>query len=227
MINPALQAFWNGEEGQDMVEYSLLLAFIALAAVGLLSGIKTSDQLDFGRSINSSLTPLLPKMACRGTSPSSGSNGDDSFSPKCKPFSNLSHLKAKKDIFHEPTFDFCTAVRFGGRQLYQLCFYRLILVRVQSQGQGRTVATNRLVVAKHDIQVGSFIQDSDLDEVAWGAPIPEEAIKTRQEAVGRGVVANIYQNEPFLVGKVGAQRRWRRSRGNDSCGHARGSTPRE
>jgi Flp pilus assembly pilin Flp len=41
MINPALQAFWNGEEGQDMVEYSLLLAFIALAAVGLLSGIKT------------------------------------------------------------------------------------------------------------------------------------------------------------------------------------------
>jgi len=42
MINPSLQAFWNGEEGQDMVEYSLLLAFIALAAVGLLSGIKTS-----------------------------------------------------------------------------------------------------------------------------------------------------------------------------------------
>jgi Flp pilus assembly pilin Flp len=41
MINPALQAFWYGEEGQDMVEYSLLLAFIALAAVGLLSGIKT------------------------------------------------------------------------------------------------------------------------------------------------------------------------------------------
>ena len=41
MINP-LQAFWNGEEGQDMVEYSLLLAFIALAAVGLLSGIKTT-----------------------------------------------------------------------------------------------------------------------------------------------------------------------------------------
>jgi Flp pilus assembly pilin Flp len=41
MINPALHAFWNGEEGQDMVEYSLLLAFIALAAVGLLSGIKT------------------------------------------------------------------------------------------------------------------------------------------------------------------------------------------
>src|ERR1700683_4931574 len=80
--------------------------------------------------------------------------------------------------------------------------YRLILVRVQSQGQGRTVATNRLVVAKHDIQVGSFIEDADLDEVAWGAPIPDEALKTRQDVVGRGVIANIYQNEPFLLGRL-------------------------
>jgi pilus assembly protein CpaB len=80
--------------------------------------------------------------------------------------------------------------------------YRLILVRVQTQGQGHTVATNRLVVAKHDIQVGSFIEDADVDEVAWGAPIPDEALKTRQEVVGRGVVANVYQNEPFLVGRL-------------------------
>ncbi len=80
--------------------------------------------------------------------------------------------------------------------------YRLILVRVQSQGQGRTVATNRLVVAKHDIQVGSLIQDSDLDEVAWGAPIPDGALRTRQEVVGRGAIANVYQNEPFLQGRL-------------------------
>jgi pilus assembly protein CpaB len=80
--------------------------------------------------------------------------------------------------------------------------YRLILVRVQAQGQGRTVATNHLVVAKRDIPLGSFIQDSDLDEVAWGAPIPEEALKTRQDVIGRGVVATIYQNEPFLLGRL-------------------------
>ncbi len=33
--------FLADETGQDMVEYSLLLVFIALAVVGLLSGIKT------------------------------------------------------------------------------------------------------------------------------------------------------------------------------------------
>ena len=39
MITSALQAFWQEEDGQDLVEYSLLLAFIALAAVALLSGV--------------------------------------------------------------------------------------------------------------------------------------------------------------------------------------------
>lgn len=34
--------FWVEEDGQDLVEYSLLLAFIALAAVGVLGTIKTS-----------------------------------------------------------------------------------------------------------------------------------------------------------------------------------------
>lgn len=80
--------------------------------------------------------------------------------------------------------------------------YRVILVRVQSQGQGRTVATNRLVVAKHDIQVGATIQASDLEDVAWGAPVPEEALKNVQDIVGRGVIATIYQNEPVLLRRL-------------------------
>ncbi len=42
MINTIFHAFCKEEEGQDMVEYALLLAFVALAAVSLLSGVKTS-----------------------------------------------------------------------------------------------------------------------------------------------------------------------------------------
>jgi Flp pilus assembly pilin Flp len=41
MAKVRLALLWRGEQGQDMVEYSLLLAFIALAAVGLLSGLQT------------------------------------------------------------------------------------------------------------------------------------------------------------------------------------------
>ncbi|MFL6352416.1 MAG: Flp family type IVb pilin [Bryobacteraceae bacterium] len=54
-MNPHLSAFWNDEEGQDLVEYSLLLAFIALAAVALLSAAGGSVST-LWTAINSSLT---------------------------------------------------------------------------------------------------------------------------------------------------------------------------
>jgi Flp pilus assembly pilin Flp len=55
MINSNLKAFWQEEEGQDLVEYSLLLAFIALAAVALLSSAGGSIKTIW-TGINSQLT---------------------------------------------------------------------------------------------------------------------------------------------------------------------------
>ena len=39
-----LRAFWKNDEGQDLIEYTLLLAFVALVAAGLFiqSGQSTS-----------------------------------------------------------------------------------------------------------------------------------------------------------------------------------------
>jgi len=36
-----LKKFWNEEEGQDLIEYALLLGFISLAVVTALTSIKT------------------------------------------------------------------------------------------------------------------------------------------------------------------------------------------
>jgi Flp pilus assembly pilin Flp len=55
MINSSLKAFWQEEGGQDLVEYSLLLAFIALAAVALLSSAGGSIKTIW-TGINSQLT---------------------------------------------------------------------------------------------------------------------------------------------------------------------------
>jgi Flp pilus assembly pilin Flp len=41
LIN-SLKAFWQEEDGQDLVEYSLLLAFIALGAIAILTTVKAS-----------------------------------------------------------------------------------------------------------------------------------------------------------------------------------------
>jgi Flp pilus assembly pilin Flp len=40
MISRTLRAHWQAEDAQDMVEYALLLGFVALAAVSLLSGVR-------------------------------------------------------------------------------------------------------------------------------------------------------------------------------------------
>ena len=40
MIGRTLRAHWQAEDAQDMVEYALLLGFVALAAVSLLSGVR-------------------------------------------------------------------------------------------------------------------------------------------------------------------------------------------
>ncbi len=55
MITSALQAFWQEEDGQDLVEYSLLLAFIALAAVALLGSV--------GGNINKIWTTINSQVA--------------------------------------------------------------------------------------------------------------------------------------------------------------------
>jgi pilus assembly protein Flp/PilA len=55
MILSMLKTFWQEEEGQDMVEYALLLAFVALAGVSLLSGISGSIKTVF-TNINTNLT---------------------------------------------------------------------------------------------------------------------------------------------------------------------------
>ena len=49
-----LKRFCSEEEGQDMVEYALLLAFVALAGISVLSTVKTNISTIWS-SINSSL----------------------------------------------------------------------------------------------------------------------------------------------------------------------------
>ncbi|MBV9404902.1 MAG: Flp family type IVb pilin [Acidobacteriaceae bacterium] len=44
MISSGFVQFFREENGQDLVEYSLLLGFVALAAVGLLTGVRSSMQ---------------------------------------------------------------------------------------------------------------------------------------------------------------------------------------
>ncbi|HEX3683301.1 MAG TPA: hypothetical protein VHU83_12255 [Bryobacteraceae bacterium] len=41
-LTPFIVALWKETDAQDLVEYSLLLAFIALSSVSILTGVRSS-----------------------------------------------------------------------------------------------------------------------------------------------------------------------------------------
>jgi len=54
-VKAVLKRCWSEDEGQDLVEYSLLLVFIALAAVSVLTRVETNVSTLWS-SISSALT---------------------------------------------------------------------------------------------------------------------------------------------------------------------------
>lgn len=81
--------------------------------------------------------------------------------------------------------------------------YRLIVLHVQAPS--RSVPVTKVLVAAHDLQVGALIHDYDVTETDWAGAMPDHAVKSRQDAIGRGVIATIYQNEPILEHRLAPQ----------------------
>jgi pilus assembly protein CpaB len=82
--------------------------------------------------------------------------------------------------------------------LASFAVYRLLISQVKPSAPPPPVVTHKLIVAARDLQVGALIHDTDLIEMPWGASLPEHAMKTRQDILGRGVVSPIYAGEPIL-----------------------------
>ncbi|WP_035359036.1 Flp pilus assembly protein CpaB [Edaphobacter aggregans] len=72
----------------------------------------------------------------------------------------------------------------------------------------RLMATQRkntsVIVAAADIKLGSVLRDVDLATSEIAGPVPKGAILDRKQAVGRGVISNLYQDEPILENRLAA-----------------------
>jgi pilus assembly protein CpaB len=97
-------------------------------------------------------------------------------------------------------FGFALLVASGASFL----IYRVIVMRVQAPAR-EAMAKNVLVVALHDLQVGALIHDSDVRQVSWSGSLPAQTIAKAQDAIGRGVIATIYGNEPILSTRLAAK----------------------
>jgi len=80
-----------------------------------------------------------------------------------------------------------------------IVLYRLISTRLIASQKPPTM---KVVVAAHNLDLGSLVKDADLKTVDWSGPEPKGALSNPNDIIGRGVVANIYADEPILDGRL-------------------------
>ncbi len=73
--------------------------------------------------------------------------------------------------------------------------YRIVSVRMSS---AKPVATTRVVAAAKDIPLGAVLTTADLTTMTLTGTPPKGAILKPEDAIGRGVIAQISQGEPIL-----------------------------
>ena len=78
--------------------------------------------------------------------------------------------------------------------------YRLVVNRIAAPHQ----PTARVVAAAGDIKLGTVLSADDLTTVQMQGVLPKGAILNAKDAVGRGVLTNIYQGEPIMESRLAA-----------------------
>ncbi|MFC5863795.1 Flp pilus assembly protein CpaB [Acidicapsa dinghuensis] len=77
-----------------------------------------------------------------------------------------------------------------------LMVWRMVGSRLQAAT--KQSATVSVVAAANDIKLGKVLTPSDITTVEIAGPLPKGALLKPDQAVGRGVVSDLYQGEPIL-----------------------------
>jgi pilus assembly protein CpaB len=78
--------------------------------------------------------------------------------------------------------------------------FRLVGSRMSATRQ----TTTHVVAAATDIKLGSVLRDSDLTTIEISGTLPKGSILRKEDAVGRGVLSNLYLGEPVLESRLAA-----------------------
>ena len=79
--------------------------------------------------------------------------------------------------------------------------YHFVATSVEAASR-RPVATQKLLVAAHTLEVGALLSDTDLRWIKSAGAPPAQSINDRQQAIGRGVIATIYEGEPISSARL-------------------------
>jgi pilus assembly protein CpaB len=79
--------------------------------------------------------------------------------------------------------------------------YRLIGNRIVAS---RPAPTTRVVAAAGDIKLGTVLSASNLTTMEIAGTVPKGALLKPEDAVGRGVISDLYEGEPILENRLAA-----------------------
>jgi pilus assembly protein CpaB len=83
--------------------------------------------------------------------------------------------------------------------MVSLLIYRMIVVRIAASSQ---VPTSKVLVAAHNLEIGTLIRYDDLKFADWAGPTPPQSISKKDDAVGRGVVSSIFEGEAVVESRL-------------------------
>lgn len=77
--------------------------------------------------------------------------------------------------------------------------YKLIVGRMATQTE---TPAQQVLVAARDLDVGAMLKVEDLKLVEWKGTVGPQFLTKMPDAVGRGVIANIYSGEPIVLTRL-------------------------
>jgi pilus assembly protein CpaB len=83
------------------------------------------------------------------------------------------------------------------------CSY-IVFRLIGSRLSGTRQTTAHVVAAATDIKLGSVLRNSDLTTIEIAGTLPKGIILKKEDAIGRGVVSNLYLGEPVLESRLAA-----------------------
>jgi pilus assembly protein CpaB len=83
-----------------------------------------------------------------------------------------------------------------------LVLYKVISSKLTANAK---LPSTQLVVASHELGVGTLIKESDFKAVDWSAPQPKGGIANPADVIGRGVVVTINEGEPIVESRIAAR----------------------
>lgn len=83
------------------------------------------------------------------------------------------------------------------------CSY-IVFRLVGNRLSGTRQTTTHVIAAAQDVKLGAVLRDADLTTIEISGTLPKGAILRKEDAIGRGVISNLYLGEPILENRLAA-----------------------